>query len=127
CARLLGLSGDALPVASRLLAAVSARLGLEPGALRVVAGRLCLRGRLLGLSAGPSRSAVRPGLFQPTAPGEHELLLDAELHGQLRLPADGPVWAPRLSPLLLRRLLRPKVRASGVHALVGLPPWPRGL
>src|SRR5207249_1106839 len=86
-------------------------LGLGAGSLRLDAGRLRLRGRLLGLPAGDPRRPLRPGRLLPAAVAHARLVLPAELRRRRRYAVLlGPVRAAVGRAVLLRRLLRPGLR-----------------
>src|SRR5262249_21148719 len=110
----------ALHVAARLLDGLPSRLGLGAGALRLDAGRLRLRGRLLGPPAGAARPAVLPGALH-AAPGGR-LGVHAPLRRPQRLLDDGPVRRPGAAPFLLRRLLHGTPPEARLPALGRLPP-----
>src|SRR5262249_28982553 len=116
--RQLGLPGDAIRLASRLLAALPTRHGLGAGAVFLDAVGLRLRQRLLGLPPGGARAAVRPGLFHAAALADAGLVLPAQLHGRLRPAAELPVRGAALGSLLLRRLLRQRLPAPWLQPVV---------
>src|SRR5207237_2176390 len=85
------------------------------------AGRLAVRGRLLGLPAGGPRAAVRPGRLRRLAVGRQPRVgVPTELRGRARRAARVAVRPPGLRRLLLRQLLRGAVPRPRVRPVDGL-------
>src|SRR5262249_48120542 len=118
--RLLGLPPGPLLVAARLLGGVPPQLVLDPGPLRLDAGRLPVRRGLLGPAAVRPRPAVRPGPL-PAGRGGRPLHLRASLGGPAALPDQRDFRRPGPEPLLLRRLLRGALRETRLRLVGGLP------
>ena len=98
------------------------RLGVESVVLQLDAERLRLCERLLGLSAGESRPAIRAGVFQPAAVAECGVGVPAVLWRGYRQLVGIAVHRAVPQPLLLRRLLFAVLRPRGLLAVVLLGP-----
>jgi hypothetical protein len=95
---------------------------VDPRLLQLVASRLHLLPRLLGLPAGPPRSAVRAGLLPPAVlEPVPQLVLAAEILRQQPLPVQPPLRSEPFQSFLLRRLRRSTVCEQGFHSLFRPP------
>src|SRR3954466_12082124 len=97
-------------MASRLLGALSAELGLDTSSLGLVARGLRLSAGLLGLSPRISRADVRAGLFHERGLFAAGLVLSTFACHSDEQPVHSSLAAAAVWRVLLRQLLRATVR-----------------
>ena len=115
----LDLLRHRLPLAGRLLVALSAGLGLVPGPLGLDSRRLRLSAGLLGLSALAFRGQIfAPIYFQQPIYQQPDFVYRPWCVIPTQQPVHSPLDPAAALPLLLRQLLRPAIRQFRLPVVV---------